>query len=266
MQHASRRQFLSVGLVGAAGAVAVAGGGARAAPAAGSVGDAYPTTDPELARSMVGASHAQVDRVRELLALDVGLAKAAWDWGFGDWETAIGAASHTGRLDIVEVLIGHGARPDLFTFAAMDNVDAVRAIIEGVPGARELEGPHSISLYAHAEAGGAQRVREYLDSVGIAPSTFGAVAQDAAANMLGAYAWGPDESERFLVSWNERLSMLVIERPGGSKRNMAPRSGNVFFPVGARRVSVAFTVEGGQATGLVVEGFGETVRAARVQA
>jgi hypothetical protein len=34
------------------------------------------------------------------------LARAAWDWGFGDWETALGAASHMGSRPI---------RPDQFT-------------------------------------------------------------------------------------------------------------------------------------------------------
>jgi hypothetical protein len=164
------------------------------------------------------------------------------------------------------VLIAHGARPDLFTLAALDNVDAVRAIIEGVPGARELEGPHSISLYAHAENAEAKRVLEYLDSIGIAPARLDKADQQAAAALLGTYAWGPGASERFVVSWNERNAVVVIERPGGSPRNMAPRGENVFFPVGARRVSVSFAVEEGPATALTIEGFGETVRATRIEA
>ena len=39
------------------------------------------------------------------------LAKAAWDWGFEDWEDPLGAASHVGNHEIAEYLIGHGARP-----------------------------------------------------------------------------------------------------------------------------------------------------------
>ena len=42
---------------------------------------------------------------------------ASWDWGGGDWETGLGAAAHMGRRDIAELLLGRGARLDLFAAA-----------------------------------------------------------------------------------------------------------------------------------------------------
>ena len=36
-------------------------------------------------------------RVKELVGRQPALAKATWDWGFGDWETSLGAASHVGH-------------------------------------------------------------------------------------------------------------------------------------------------------------------------
>ena len=62
----------------------------------------YPTQDYEIVREVVGAAHARFDRVKELVTERPELAKATWDWGFGDVETALGAASHMGRKDIAE--------------------------------------------------------------------------------------------------------------------------------------------------------------------
>src|SRR4051794_21275008 len=56
--------------------------------------DGFPSHPPELAREMVWVSHYDQKRVRELVDARPALARAAWDWGFGDWETALGAASH----------------------------------------------------------------------------------------------------------------------------------------------------------------------------
>ena len=77
----------------------------------------FPAHPPDLAREMVGVSHNNLARVKELLARNATLSLAAWDWGFGDWEDALGAASHVGRSDIAEALIAHGARQSIFSAA-----------------------------------------------------------------------------------------------------------------------------------------------------
>jgi hypothetical protein len=59
--------------------------------------DDFPRNDPARVQSVVGASHGNLDLVRALVSEQPALAKASWDWGFGDWETPLGAASHTGR-------------------------------------------------------------------------------------------------------------------------------------------------------------------------
>src|SRR5689334_21155109 len=56
--------------------------------------DAFPAHEPETVKEMVTVSHGNVARVRELLSGRPALANAGWDWGFGDWETPLGAASH----------------------------------------------------------------------------------------------------------------------------------------------------------------------------
>jgi hypothetical protein len=124
--------------------------------------------DPTLVQSFVGNAHGDLDAVRSALADEPLLANAAWDWGGGDWETALGAAGHMGRRDIADVLIAHGARLDVFVAAMLGEVEIVGAILSAYPEAREAKGPHGIPLRAHAEAGGEQAcgVLDLLDADG----------------------------------------------------------------------------------------------------
>ena len=114
----------------------------------------------------VGNAHGDLAAVRAALEADPTLANAAWDWGGGDWETALGAAGHTGRRDIAGLLLAHGARLDVFVAAMLGEVDVVRAILAAHPEVRQAKGPHGIPLRAHAEAGGekARPVVELLDA------------------------------------------------------------------------------------------------------
>jgi hypothetical protein len=59
--------------------------------------------DPAIVKEMVTVAHNDAKRVRELLEQHPSLANASVDWGFGDWEDALGAAAHTGRREIAEV-------------------------------------------------------------------------------------------------------------------------------------------------------------------
>jgi ankyrin repeat protein len=96
-------------------------------------------------------SHGYPDAVRTALERDATLANATVDWGGGDWESALGAASHVGNREIAELLLAHGARLDLFAAAMLEMVDLVRAALEARPELREATGPHGIPLRAHAK-------------------------------------------------------------------------------------------------------------------
>src|SRR5437868_508206 len=61
-------------------------------------------------QAFVGNAHGDLEAVRAALEAEPGLVNAAWDWGGGDWETPLGAASHMLRRDIAELLLAHGAR------------------------------------------------------------------------------------------------------------------------------------------------------------
>ncbi len=126
-----------------------------------------PALEAKLVQEFVGNAHGDLNRVRELLAQEPGLINATWDWGGGDFETALGAAAHMGRRDIAEFLLEHGARLEIFAATMLGNLDIVKAALAAYPDAIKTPGPHGIPLIAHAQAGGdeAKAVLEYLQSI-----------------------------------------------------------------------------------------------------
>ena len=120
---------------------------------------------PEMVEEYVSVAHGDLDRMRALLEQEPGLLNAAWCWGNGDWETALGAAAHMGRKDIAGELLGRGARIDIFAAAVLDKLEIVQAIIGDDPAAASRPGPHGIPLIAHAQRGEAARVLAYLSSL-----------------------------------------------------------------------------------------------------
>ncbi len=127
--------------------------------------ESKPALDANLVQQFVGNAHGDLNRVRELLAQEPTLINATWDWGAGDFETALGAAAHMGRRDIAEFLLEKGARLDLFAAAMLGKLEIVRAALEAFPEAIHTPGPHGIPLIAHARAGGqeASEVVQFLE-------------------------------------------------------------------------------------------------------
>ena len=126
-----------------------------------------PALESTLVNEFIRVAHADFDRTKELLAQEPALVNATWDWGGGDFETALGAASHMGRKDIANFLLEHGARLDIFAAAMLGKLDIVKAALTAYPDALNTPGPHGIPLIVHAEKGGddALGVLEYLQSL-----------------------------------------------------------------------------------------------------
>jgi len=245
----SRRQFL--GTAPAAIAPALWASSSFQAPSPPGTGPAatpnplaatFPTQAPDLVREMVGASHANLPRVKELLALHPTLARASWDWGFGDWEDALGAASHVGNREIADLLIANGARPTIFSAAMLGQLDVVKAFIAASPGIETTHGPHSITLLRHATAGGAraQAVADYLATLPGAdrrPATQPISAEEMTA-LVGEYVYGSGADERITIA--TATSGLTFLRRGRTVRNLVHVGDRVFYPVGATRVQIRF--------------------------
>jgi hypothetical protein len=126
-----------------------------------------PQINRQLVQDFVIFAHSEPDMTRKLLDREPALLNAAVDWGGGDWETGLGGAAHMGRRDIVEFLLGRGARIDLFCAAMMGQLDAVKAFLTLQPKLIDARGPHGFSLHFHAQVGGkdAEPVLEYLQSI-----------------------------------------------------------------------------------------------------
>ena len=77
----------------------------------------------------MGVAHRNIARLKQLVDRQPALAKAVWDWGFGDWESALGAASHVGNREIAEYLISKGARPSVFSAVMLGQLDVVKAFV-----------------------------------------------------------------------------------------------------------------------------------------
>ena len=120
-----------------------------------------------MVEAFVRAGHADLERTKELLAQEPGLLNATWDWGGGDWETALGGAGHMGRKDIALFLISKGARMDIFQAAMLGRLDIVQPMLTAFPNLATSRGPHGITLMKHAEKGGddAIAVVRFLESL-----------------------------------------------------------------------------------------------------
>lgn len=128
--------------------------------------DKGPPIPYDLVRAFVGAGHADLAAVRQMLEERPNLINATWDWGGGDYETALGGASHMGRRDIAEHLVARGARLDLFAAAVLGQLEVLRAAVAAFPGIHRTLGPHGIPLLQHARNAEQAEVIRYLESLG----------------------------------------------------------------------------------------------------
>ena len=123
---------------------------------------------PDLVLDFVKSAHHDLSRVKTLLDKEPNLLNACWDWGKGDFESAIGAAGHMGLTDMAEFLISKGARMDIFVATMLGRMDIVKPMLDAYPSLKSSKGPHGITLLVHAEKGGekAKPVLAYLQSIG----------------------------------------------------------------------------------------------------
>jgi hypothetical protein len=124
----------------------------------------HPQFDRARVKRFVIAGHGNLAAVKAMLAEEPKLINGAIDWGSGDFETALGGASHMGRRDIAEFLLEHNARMDLFAATMLGKIDIVKAAVAAFSKIVNVPGPHGIPLIVHAQKGGpaAKEVLEFL--------------------------------------------------------------------------------------------------------
>jgi hypothetical protein len=223
---------------------------------------------PALAKDIVGVAHRDLARVKELVQQHPALAKASFDWGYGDAETALGAASHVGRREIAEFLLENGAPPTLFSATMLGQLDVVKAFMAATPGLQRIRGPHTLSLMTHAKAGGppAAAVVKYLEAFGDAdlPATNEPIAADDRAQLDGHYRFGDRPRDTFLVASATPQNAPGIERAGATRQRLLHLGNLEFHPVGAPAVRIRFEREGGKVVALTVSDPDLIIRARRI--
>ncbi|HYJ37820.1 MAG TPA: hypothetical protein VEV87_04355 [Chitinophagaceae bacterium] len=237
------------------------------------VGARYPSIEDSIVSEVVGVSHFNLDRLKELVDPRPELSRASWDWAFADWETAIGAASHVGRRDIVQYLISKGARPDIFTFAMLGSYSVVKSTIELYPGIQRTAGPHGISLLQHVKNGvsenksvntEAPKLIDYLEALGDADSPK-YIDQDEAAKQkfIGDYKYGDGGADGFTIKVNSRkfISLGRLGKNGGSLYKVGD---NKYMYNGAPSTIVSFSEENGKVISLTITEPGLSVVAKKV--
>lgn len=163
----NRTQFLYQGLLGAGSIAAfpvLLTGQSNAASA--SVADPL---SAEKVKEFVVAGHSNLELVKSLLMESPTLLYAAWDWGNGDFETALEGAGHMGNREIANYLIGKGARTNLFVLTMLGKTQIVKAYLDAYPEYLTARGPHGFTLLHHAQKGGeaAKELEDYLQSKGL---------------------------------------------------------------------------------------------------
>ncbi|WP_316785590.1 hypothetical protein [Pedobacter frigiditerrae] len=233
----------------------------------------YPAIAESVVSEVVGLSHFDLEKLKVLVNARPELARATWDWGFGDWESAIGAASHVGRKDIIDFLLSKGARPDIFTFATLGSFDTVRTMIEFVPGLQRTLGPHGISLMQHVKNGieaktgsatEANKLLDYLLKLGDADGIkYDVIAESDKEQYLGDYKYGEGPTDGFTIRLNMRklVSIGVIGKFGGT---LLKTSENKFTYNGAPSVEITFQFDKEKVSSLTIKEPGLTLLAKKI--
>jgi hypothetical protein len=225
----------------------------------------YPSLADKLVSEVVGASHFDLEKVRSLVDKRPELAKATWDWGFGDFESALGAASHVGRRDIASYLMQKGARPDIFTYAMMGAKDVVEQMIQFQPEIARLEGPHGFSLFHHAKVGLRMKDEMSIEEIekqesliafvealeGSDGKKYEEISTEEKEMYLGDYRYGDGEGEGFSVRLNMR-KLLAFGKLGYTGGALFKTGQHTFTYNGAPSVSIEFILQNNRIQALKV--------------
>ena len=128
-----------------------------------------PALESAVVKEFVQVAHTDLEKVKVLLEQYPLLLNASWDWGGGDFETALGAAGHMGLPETANYLLSKGARADIFVLTMLGKTETVKLMLTDYPILLNSLGPHGFTLLHHAEKGGseASELKEFLLSRGL---------------------------------------------------------------------------------------------------
>ena len=120
----------------------------------------------------VAAAHRDADKTKMMVDKNPLILNCASQIARGDFETAIGGASHMGRRDIADVLVERGARLDIFNLTFLGYTAVVQELIEAFTHYLKAYGPHGFTLLHHAKVGKHQSFADWLQSKGLHEDIF----------------------------------------------------------------------------------------------
>ena len=122
-----------------------------------------------LVKDFVIAGHGNFEKTKQMLAETPTLLYATYDWGKGDFETALEGAGHVGNKGIANFLIQQGARTNVFVLTMLGKTAIVKSFLEAFPAYINARGPHGLTLLHHAVKGGddAKELLDFLKNKGL---------------------------------------------------------------------------------------------------
>jgi hypothetical protein len=128
-----------------------------------------PPIAANIVKDFVGAGHRDLGKVQSMMADYPNIVHCTYDWGNGDFESAIEGAGHVGNKAITEYLIENGSRVTLFALAMLGKTDLVKPVLEAYPKLIFANGPHGFTLLHHAKLAGkvGEALYNYLDEKGL---------------------------------------------------------------------------------------------------
>ena len=123
--------------------------------------------DAEEIREFVGAAHRDFEETKRIIEQKPLLLNCTNQGRKGDFETAMGGACHVGQPEIAELLIGKGARLDMFNLAFLGFDEHIMALVSRFPALLRAPGPHGFSLLHHAQVGGHEGLSQWLQGQGL---------------------------------------------------------------------------------------------------
>lgn len=175
--------------------------------------ETVPQLSPELVKDWIAKAHQRkIDVMEGLLKREPALLQSSWDWGAGDFESAIQAAAHTGSRDMALFLIDRGARFDLFAAAMLGQLALLKTTVEAYPATLQVRGAHGIPLLSHAIQGEApaRPVFDFLLSKGV---DVNARSKNGGTPLMTAVQTGQGELVRILLA---NGADATLKAPNGS--------------------------------------------------
>ena len=123
-------------------------------------------------KELVHAAHVDFDACKKIIEAKPLLLNCTNQNKKGDFETALGGASHMGRRDIADMLIAKGARMDIFTHAFLGHTDLVKQLITHYPHLLNAPGPHGFTLLHHAKVGEHTELAAWIEENGLKETFF----------------------------------------------------------------------------------------------